>query len=253
LTRWQQDIDDAATYTQRVALAKSKFSSRNTTRNKTFQEVRAALTKMCSGNRRCSYCEDSVADEVEHIRPKDLYPEQVFVWENYCYACGRCNGPKSNHFAVFPTAVGAAVNVTRPRNGPVTPPVAGEPALIDPRIENPMDLLFVDLAGTFQYLPNVDLVSRDQQKAEYTIELLRLNRDILIRGRRTARIAFEDILARYIEKRDANAPQEELDRRVATVRELYHRTVWFEMIRQRPHYADLELLFDQAPEALEWI
>jgi hypothetical protein len=37
-----------------------------------------------------------VTDEAEHINPKDLYLERVFDWANYLYACGPCNGPKSN-------------------------------------------------------------------------------------------------------------------------------------------------------------
>ena len=47
------------------------------------------------------YCEDSVGDEVEHHRPKNLYPDHTFLWDNYLYACGPCNGPKNNRFAVF--------------------------------------------------------------------------------------------------------------------------------------------------------
>ena len=33
---------------------------------------------MCAGAKRCMYCEDSAADEVEHHLPKNLYPEFVF-------------------------------------------------------------------------------------------------------------------------------------------------------------------------------
>ena len=56
-----------------------------------------ALSAMCHGPRRCMYCEDSAADEVEHFRPTDLYPEFVFAWMNYLYACGPCNVRKKNH------------------------------------------------------------------------------------------------------------------------------------------------------------
>ncbi|MBX3729546.1 MAG: hypothetical protein KF858_10215 [Candidatus Sumerlaeia bacterium] len=37
------------------------------------------------------YCEDSRATDIEHIRPKEHYPEVAFVWENYAYACNVCN------------------------------------------------------------------------------------------------------------------------------------------------------------------
>lgn len=33
--------------------------------------------------------------------PKNMYPEKVFVWSNYLFSCGLCNGPKNNQFAVF--------------------------------------------------------------------------------------------------------------------------------------------------------
>lgn len=83
LNDYQKDVDTKLDYAQRVSAAKRLFKLRNISKNKTFQLVRATLDKMCSGARRCCYCEDSCADEVEHIRPKDLYPELVFVWENY--------------------------------------------------------------------------------------------------------------------------------------------------------------------------
>lgn len=93
---------------------------------------------MCSGSRRCLYCEDSCADEVEHIKPQDLYPEFVFVWENYLYACGPCNGGKNNAFAVFDPATGATIIVTRKRGDPVTPPAVGTDVFINPRTEDPL-------------------------------------------------------------------------------------------------------------------
>ena len=50
------------------------------------------------GARRCGYCEDSDGDEIEHIKPRDLYPEKTFAWENYLLACGQCNRSKSSRF-----------------------------------------------------------------------------------------------------------------------------------------------------------
>ena len=98
LAEYQADVDAQSTYKAQVVRAKSRFSLRNRKTNVAFVAVRDKLTKMCSGARRCMYCEDSVADEVEHFKPKDLYPEVVFAWMNYLYACGPCNGPKNNQF-----------------------------------------------------------------------------------------------------------------------------------------------------------
>ena len=82
LLKWQSDIDNIADYKARIKEGKQHFSKRNRPSNTTFSKVRKVLIEMCSGARRCGYCEDSVADQVEHIAPKDLYPEFVYVWEN---------------------------------------------------------------------------------------------------------------------------------------------------------------------------
>jgi len=94
LKRLQKKIDETTDYAKRVEAAKTAFSNQNKAENKTFKVVRETLTKMCSGARRCGYCEDSVADEVEHIKPKDLYPEVVFVWEIICMPADPATDPK---------------------------------------------------------------------------------------------------------------------------------------------------------------
>jgi hypothetical protein len=51
--------------------------------NAVFDAVERSLDQIARGIRRCAFCEDSMADEVEHFRPKDLYPQRVFRWPNY--------------------------------------------------------------------------------------------------------------------------------------------------------------------------
>jgi hypothetical protein len=116
-----------------------------------YDTVRAVLTEMCSGADRCMYCEDSAADEIEHVRPKSLYPDQTFVWENYLYACGRCNGPKSNSLGVLGSQRRAVVAIERRRGEPITPPEPGRMLLIDPRREDPPRFPRLDtIAGKFR-------------------------------------------------------------------------------------------------------
>src|SRR5438132_9320325 len=122
LTKYQNQINLKVDYAERVAAAKDRFAVYNTKDNPTFKSVKQVLTTLCSGARRCMYCEDSYADEVEHFKPKDLYPEAAFVWENYLYACGPCNGPKNNQFAVFSRSTGRFKDITRRRGSPVVPP-----------------------------------------------------------------------------------------------------------------------------------
>src|ERR1051326_4230467 len=116
LHQYQREIDELPGYPSRVSAAKANFARYNNSRKEPFKTVRETLTSLCCGAQRCMYCEDSCADEVEHFRPKDLYPEACFVWENYLYACGPCNGPKNNRFAIFPPRQSQLVEVARARN-----------------------------------------------------------------------------------------------------------------------------------------
>ena len=249
LNEYQRQVDTAGDYGARVASAKRWFSQRNRTSNRTFRKVRESLTSMCSGAQRCVYCEDSVGDEVEHIQPKDLYPCLVFVWTNYVYACGRCNGGKSNKFAVISGT--RLVDVTRPRDGPVVPPAPGAPAFLNPRVEDPLDFLDMDLEGTFWMLARDDLPDIDRERAEFTIETLKLNRDVLLQARATAFGSYRARLHEYVNERDA-ATADELDRLVDGIKAMPHVTVWAEMKRQHSSLQDLDELFTMAPEALRW-
>ena len=253
LNVYQSEVDAAANYEDQVRAAKERFKAYNTKSNATFHEVKATLTWLCSGARRCMYCEDSYADEVEHIRPKDLYPELTFSWENYLYACGPCNSPKSNQFAVFSHATGQRVEVTRRRNMPIVPPEPGEPLLIDPRRENPLDYMELDLPGTFYFLEAGQPGTRQYLRAEFTIAVLQLNdRDHLVTARREAYQNYRARLREYIHMRDGNGTQQEIAECVDFLLKMNHPTVWAEMKRQRHLITDLKRLFAEAPEALGW-
>lgn len=253
LERWQKAIDDLPGYAARVAEGKRKFESRNDRDNLTFREVRATLTRMCQGARRCGYCEDSVADEVEHIMPKDLYPEAVFRWDNYLYACGPCNGPKNNRFAILAGTPAALMDVTRPDGAPIAPPMHGAPALINPRNEDPLDFLFLDLQNTFIFNPMDDLDAEGALRAEYTIDVLRLNtRDYLVQARRTAFGTYRARLIEYIDAKQSGASQSQLDRHRDELLLVGHQTVWREMQRQHSLHPSLASLFARSPETLSW-
>lgn len=152
----QAQIDDLPTYQDRVEAAKTEFTKGNTKTNPIFREVRNALKAMCAGQRRCCYCEDSLADELEHIRPKDLYPEAVSTWTNYLYACGPCNGPKNNNGFAISISAADGPSLSRSRASAPIPlsrpirctgahrPAPGGPAAV-PRS---------GLAGTFHFVPS---------------------------------------------------------------------------------------------------
>jgi len=257
LAEYQAKVDGETSFELKAAKAKQLFKSRNTKTNGTFKKIKVCLTAMCNSTRRCVYCEDSLGDEVEHIYPKDLYPERCFVWDNYVYACGPCNGPKSNKFAVFKDADGSFVELA-----PATMPPAGWAAMINPRTEDPLQFAILDLAGSFKFYPLPSLDDRDKKRMEYTYhDVLRLNdgeREPLRQARENAYHNYKARLFMYVRKKAEGATQAILHNITDQLTKETHPTVWKEM--QRYHVAgilssvdaELDDLFTQAPEALTW-
>jgi uncharacterized protein (TIGR02646 family) len=252
LQSYQRILDGIADYGERVERAKAAFKYRNNRENHVFQVIKCTLSKMCSGSRRCMYCEDSGADEVEHIKPKDFYPEATFLWENYLYACGICNGGKSNKFAIINPQTGEHIDIIRKRNDPVEPPAQGNPALIDPRFENPFDYLALDLRDTFELHPLPAISAAAELRAKYTRDTLELNRDMLKKARGNAYGSYRARLREYIQERDTGTELFQLSQLVKSLKNLEHPTVWREMQRQYRAIPELKGLFEQAPEALNW-
>ena len=250
LRAYQARVDAAGTYPEQVEAGKTLFSRYNRQDNRVFRVVRKRLAIMCSGARRCGYCEDSVGDEVEHIKPKDLYPEDVFVWENYLLACGPCNGGKNNRFAVI--GRDRLIDVTRGRKDRVRKPRRGSPAPINPRTEDPLDFLDLEVADTFAFLPRDGLPRVDEFRAKYSIEVLKLNRDVLLAARREAYSSYRARLFKYREVRDNGASQNELRHLRVAITTSAHPTVWREMQRQQSLIDELQDLFRDVPEALTW-
>lgn len=198
------------------------------------------------------YCEDSVADEVEHFRPKDLYPEVVFAWTNYFYACGPCNGPKNNQFSIV-DANSQLIDVTRPRGAPIVSPTSGDIALIDPRRESPLDFMMLELRDTFEFTSIAQAGSVAELRANYTIKVLRLNeRDYLVDAKENAFGGFRARLSEYITHRNVGANRSELKRLREGIQRAPHPTVWAEVVRQRLHHPAIGALFDDAPEAVSF-
>ncbi len=251
LADFQKTVDSLTTHQQQVAEGKRLFKIER--RKVAFRPIMKALRGMCSGARRCYYCEDSQATDVEHIWPKDFYPDLVFVWENYLYACSRCNTPKSNTCEIYVDnkATGLSVRTLvseRNRHPPV-----GDPVLINPRLENPMDFMRLDLRDTFYFVPSATRDTQPWERADHTIKLLKLNdEDVLPAARRDA---YENYLARiekYIDRKSKKRPPETLDHIAKAIKRMGHPTVWHEMKRQRSNYPEIEELFTAAPEALTW-
>ena len=250
LERYQAEVERAGDYAAQVNRGAALFTCYNRPKNTVFVVVRRQLAIMCPGARRCGYCEDSAESEIDHFRPKALYPDRVFVWENYLPSCAPCNRKKGRRFAVLKD--GDLVCVGRRRGGPVERPVAGPPALIDPRVEEPMRILTLDLLGTFRFLPREDVSREDEIRANYTITVLQLNRDVLTESRRRA---YDDYRARlyeyHVHRADGSTESELMPLKEGLLTSA-HPTVWREMQRQQARLGDLQRLFSEVPEALAW-
>ena len=242
----QARVNAVPDYAERVTAAQRAWENKSRER---FRPIRAALTEMCSGEDRCMYCEDSGADEIEHVRPKSLYPEQTFVWENYLYACGRCNGPKSNSFSVVASKRREVFTIERKHGEPVAPPEPGSMLLIDPRREDPLRFLRLELASPFHFHAIASRGCLARAGAAYTIQVLCLNgRDTLLLRRGHAYGSYVARLKQYVSEVDPG----QRGRMAAALQRQDHPTVWREMQRQHRTIDDLRALFEQAPEALTW-
>ncbi len=258
LAEFQSEIDSMATFTERSKQADVMF--RNRKNNKAFDDVKNCLTKMCNSTRRCVCCEDSLADEIEHIYPKNLFPGKCFRWDNYVYACGPCNGPKNNKFAIFRADNGQFQEINPPTGTPATEPLQGEAAIINPRVENPLDYCILDLK-TFKFIVLGRISAKDKKKADYTFNtVLRLNDTEREPVRQARENAFEDYRKRlfyYVSKKMKNdTPKSQLQKMIEEIKKADHPTVWKEV--QRYHQTgklekidkEFDDFFKSAPEAL---
>jgi hypothetical protein len=133
------------------------------------------------------------------------------------------------------------------------PPTPGDPVLINPRIENPLSYLYLDLLGTFLFLPIASEGTKNHERAMYTIDILHLNaRDILLEAREEAYNSYRARLKEYIVEKSNGVLQQKLDLRIRALKRMGHPTVWKEMQRQHKLLPELKALFEQAPEALNW-
>lgn len=126
----------------------------NAGQTKKIKTTRATLKQMTGGRQRCMYCSDSAGTDIEHFWPKSVYPERMFQWLNMllcCTGCGRdCKGSK------FPLD-------------------NGNPALLDPTVDDPWQFLDFNTATGILF-PLVDANGGTTTKGEETVKLLKLDR-----------------------------------------------------------------------------
>ena len=128
---------------------------RNARKTKWFAPVVKELGRLAGPGERCMFCSGSEASDVEHYRPKAIFPESAMTWENYLWSCPPCNRGKLNRF----------------------PPDTGPGGLfVNPLYENVWDFFFIDAFGILT--PRFDRsVNAPNGRAVTTRDFLSLNRD----------------------------------------------------------------------------
>jgi len=247
LKKKQEVINALPTYKEQVKHAKVLWQSKkkSNAQKSAFNRVEKELKKIAVAGQYCNYCEAIEGTNIEHIYPKGFYPNKTFVWENYLWACKECNGRhKISQFQIFESKQSANV-LNLAIDHSFTPPANEDAVFINPRVDNPLDYLQLDLeTGLFQIIPT-DINSRAYKRASYTLNTLQLNdRKELVIARQQA---YKDYLKALEAYRDN--PSLTLQKNILSQR---HPTVWKEMQRQAKSILILNNLFVQIPNALDW-
>jgi uncharacterized protein (TIGR02646 family) len=118
-----------------------------------------------ASSEKCVYCESKITHidfgDVEHIKPRALFPHLTYDWSNLGYVCGKCNNAKGAKYSA-------------------------EAPFVDPYVDQPEDYLFA-----FGWI----LCHRNgSERGETTVTEIELNRPQLIERRRNRLDAIQRAL-----------------------------------------------------------
>jgi len=278
LSKIQSDVDAKIPFVEKVAEAARSWDNKPVS---VFNPLKSHLTATCISDRICNHCEQDEAADIEHIYPKSHFPEKSFQWDNYIPACKKCNTDvKNDHFAVFaPTGSTSIPLPERQKKGARIAPITGDGVLLNPRIEDPMAYLWLELRPINNQLLFVPLdtkkASRSPIRASCTQKLLPLNRSQLATSRYQAANYFISVLGMYVKVKTCRSfealdeatndfrpintaipfiqeQQSILTSLKADIPHYPHPTVWAELKRQRADLRKARTIFEQIPEALQW-
>ena len=134
----------------------------NARKTKWFKPIVDKLAELSGSGQRCMFCSGSEASDVEHYRPKAVFPHLAMTWENYLWSCTPCNRSKSNRFP------------------PHTEP--GE-TFVNPLDEDVWEFFFIDEFGILT--PCYDSKAGSlNQRAVTTRDFLDLNREAVQESRK---------------------------------------------------------------------
>lgn len=248
LLEFTRELEAIVDFRGSVVRAEDLWHLKNTKSNRVMGPVRDACWRARPGARKlCRWCERSEADEIDHVAPRRHFPTQTFRWSNFVPSCGPCNTRKSDRTAIL---LDGRLSVIH-RREPPSPPPSGPLALISPRTEDPLTFLELDLQ-TGLYGAALEVTAHEQERAQYTIEILGLNRradlvDARKEAIRSVRRMLDSTLAGRI-RGDESLVREARD----SIQRMHFPAVWESMRRQRQWYDWLRDFFDALPDALSW-
>ena len=269
----QNKVNLKTLFLEKTTEAQNLWDSKGGTAGKqAFEIIRADLYDLCVSVGVCNYCEQSEANDIEHIHPKSFFPEFSFVWENYLLACKQCNSAfkLDKCYIIDPSFELFSV----PRK---TEPPHKTHALINPRTENPNDFMVLNLK-TFRFMTLPGLSKKDENRVKATLEILALNeRDVLTETRKSAAKYYyqrmkllsdilksnsvdeiESLLSPYDDRLDKSLSLTELKGELINsfkkeITTYQHPSVWhsIKLIESKTEPGWIEL-FNSIPEALNW-
>jgi uncharacterized protein (TIGR02646 family) len=195
-------------------------------RTKTRKKVAQALDTWTFA--KCAYCEQVAAKDIEHFHPKASHPDRMFQWTNFLRGCKNCNNAKRDRF----------------------PLRDGQPLLIDPCSEEPLDFFLWDHAsGRMALCPD----EPHHARAAATRNLFDLDQEPLREERRQKLHDVLYLLAQAVEEEPLS---EKTCERLQAHLQPYRP--WLGIVRQlflKPGmYARLvEAALDKVPEIRQWM
>jgi uncharacterized protein (TIGR02646 family) len=161
VTRYLAKRQKSATQKQAKGTLDTTADWKGARQTQSMGKVVSTLHTMVGERQRCMYCLDSHGSDIEHFRPKAVYPKYMYRWNNMLLCCTHCGRIKSNQF-----------------------PMAGRRVLlVDPTKEDPWDSLDFD-PSTGNICARFDaLLNNWSIKGEKTVEVLQLDqREALSKG-----------------------------------------------------------------------
>lgn len=136
-------------------------------------QIKDAVVEETSG--KCCYCESNVSHvypgDIEHIKPKSIFPNLTFDWDNLTFVCSKCNNKKRDYYSL---------------NGGVN--------IINPYIENPLSHLY-SFGPMIMHINN-------SKVGEFTWKKLDLNRMPLIEKRKEKIESIQTLIDKYNREND---------------------------------------------------